>query len=64
MMVNGNFVSSPVRFNVKSADKAVDMNGNDLYKVVGCACASIAPSEKHNNATAINWLPLFLKSIY
>jgi hypothetical protein len=54
MIVNGNFVSCPVRFSAKSRDKAVDMNGNDLFEVVGCACASIAPSEKHNNATAIN----------
>ena len=34
MMVNGNFVSCPVRFSAKSGDKTVDMNGNDLYEVV------------------------------
>ena len=33
MMVNGNFVSCPVRFNAKSGDKTVDMNGSDLYEV-------------------------------
>lgn len=34
MMVNGNFVSCPVRFSAKNGDKTVDMNGNDLYEVV------------------------------
>ena len=34
MMVNGNFVSCPVRFSAKSGEKTVDMNGNDLYEVV------------------------------
>lgn len=34
MMVNGDFVSCPVRFSAKSGDKIVDMNGNDLYEVV------------------------------
>ena len=34
MMVNGNFVSCPVRFSAKSGAKAVDMNGSDLYEVV------------------------------
>ncbi len=34
MMVNGNFVSCPVRFSAKSGAKTVDMNGNDLYEVV------------------------------
>jgi uncharacterized protein len=34
MMVNGNFVSCPVRFSAKSGDKTVDMNGNDLYEVI------------------------------
>ena len=34
LMVNGNFVSCPVRFNAKNGDKTVDMNGNDLYEVV------------------------------
>jgi hypothetical protein len=33
-MVNGNFVSSPVRFSAKSGDKTVEMNGNDLYEVI------------------------------
>ncbi|MEZ2336275.1 nuclear transport factor 2 family protein [Mucilaginibacter sp. RCC_168] len=33
MMVNGNFVSCPVRFSAKSGAKAVDMNGSDLYEV-------------------------------
>ena len=33
MMVNGNFVSCPVRFSAKSGAKTVDMNGNDLYEV-------------------------------
>ena len=33
MMVNGNFVSCPVRFSAKSGNKTVDMNGNDLYEV-------------------------------
>lgn len=35
MMVNGNFVSCPVRFSAKTGDKSIDMNGNDLYEVVG-----------------------------
>ena len=34
MMVNGNFVSCPVRFSAKSGDKSFEMNGNDLYEVV------------------------------
>ncbi len=34
MMVNGNFVSCPVRFSAKNGDKTIDMNGNDLYEVV------------------------------
>ena len=34
MMVNGNFVSCPIRFSAKNGDKTVDMNGNDLYEVV------------------------------
>ena len=34
LMVNGNLVSSPVRFNSKSGDKTVEMNGNDLYEVI------------------------------
>ena len=34
LMVNVNLVSSPVRFNAKSGDKIVDMNGNDLYEVI------------------------------
>ena len=34
LMVNGNFVSSPVRFSAKSGDKTVEMNGNDLYEVI------------------------------
>jgi ketosteroid isomerase-like protein len=34
MMVNGNFVSCPVRFIAKSGDKSVEMDGNDLYEVV------------------------------
>ena len=35
MMVNGNFVSCPVRFSAKTGDNSIDMNGNDLYEVVG-----------------------------
>ena len=34
LIVNGNLVSSPVRFNAKSGDKTVEMNGNDLYEVI------------------------------
>lgn len=34
MMVNGNFVSCPIRFSAKNGNKTVDMNGNDLYEVV------------------------------
>jgi len=34
MMVNGNFVSCPVRFSAKNGDKSVEMDGNDLYEVV------------------------------
>lgn len=34
LMVNGNFVSSPVRFSAKSGGKTVEMNGNDLYEVI------------------------------
>jgi ketosteroid isomerase-like protein len=34
MMVNGNFVSCPVRFSAKSGDKSVEMDGSDLYEVV------------------------------
>ena len=34
MMVNGNFVSCPVRFSAQSGDKSVEMDGNDLYEVV------------------------------
>ncbi len=34
MMVNGSFVSCPIRFSAKNANKTVDMNGNDLYEVV------------------------------
>lgn len=33
MMVNGNFVSCPIRFSAKNGNKTVDMNGNDLYEV-------------------------------
>ena len=33
MMVNGNFVSCPIRFSAKNGDKTVDMNGSDLYEV-------------------------------
>lgn len=33
LMVNGNLVSSPVRFSAKSGDKTVEMNGNDLDEV-------------------------------
>ena len=33
MMVNGNFVSCPVRFSARNGNKTVDMNGNDLYEV-------------------------------
>ena len=35
MMVNGNFVSCPVRFTAKSGTKTIDMNGSDLYEVLG-----------------------------
>jgi hypothetical protein len=35
MMVNGNFVSCPIRFSAKNGDKTLDMIGNDLYEVVG-----------------------------
>lgn len=35
MMVNGNFVSCPVRFTAKSGTKTIEMNGNDLYEVLG-----------------------------
>ena len=34
MMVNGNFVSCPVRFSAKNGNKSVEMNGNDLYEVL------------------------------
>jgi uncharacterized protein len=34
MMVNGNLVSCPVRFNARKGDKSVDMDGNDLYEVI------------------------------
>jgi uncharacterized protein len=34
MMVNGNFVSCPIRFSAKNGNKSVDMAGNDLYEVV------------------------------
>ncbi len=34
LMVNGNFVSSPVRFSAKSGDKTVEMNGNDVFEVI------------------------------
>ena len=34
MMVNGNFVSCPIRFSAKNGNKTVDMNGSDLYEVV------------------------------
>ena len=34
IMVNGNFVSCPVRFSAKSSDKTVEMAGNDLYEVI------------------------------
>lgn len=34
MMVNGNFVSCPVRFSAKNGEKSVEMNGNDLFEVV------------------------------
>lgn len=34
MMVNGNFISCPVRFSAKKGDRSVNMNGNDLYEVV------------------------------
>jgi ketosteroid isomerase-like protein len=34
MMVNGDFVSCPVRFTAKSGAKTVDMNGSDLYEVL------------------------------
>jgi hypothetical protein len=34
MMVNGNFVSCPVRFSAKSGDRSVEMDGNDLYEVL------------------------------
>lgn len=34
MMVNGNFVSCPIRFSAVNGDKTVDMNGNDLYQVM------------------------------
>ena len=34
MMVNGNLVSCPVRFSAVSGDKAIAMNGNDVYDVV------------------------------
>lgn len=34
MMVNGNFVSCPVRFSAKNGDKSVEMDGNDLYEIV------------------------------
>ena len=34
MMVNGNFVSCPVRFSAKNGDMSVEMDGNDLYEVV------------------------------
>ena len=34
MMVNGNFVSCPVRFSGKNGANTIDMNGNDLYEVV------------------------------
>ena len=34
MMVNGNFVSCPVRFSAKNGEKSVEMSGNDLYEVV------------------------------
>lgn len=32
-MVNGNFVSCPVRFSAKCGAKTVDMDGSDLYEV-------------------------------
>lgn len=34
LMANGNFVSFPVNFTGKIADKTLDMNGVDLFEVV------------------------------
>lgn len=34
LMVNGNFVSCPVRFSAKSSNNSMEMNGNDLFEVV------------------------------
>lgn len=41
MMVNGNFVSCPVRFSAKSGDKSVEMDGSDLYEVVDGKIAQV-----------------------
>lgn len=41
MMVNGNYVSCPVRFSAKSGNKSVEMAGNDLYEVVDGKIAQV-----------------------
>ncbi len=41
MMVNGNFVSCPIRFSAKNGNKTVDMAGNDLYEVVDGKIAQV-----------------------
>ena len=55
MMVNGNFVSCPVRFSAKSGDKIVDMNGNDLYEVIDGKIVQVWLFSEDQNAEDEFW---------
>ena len=55
MMVNGNFVSCPVRFSAKSGDKSFEMNGNDLYEVVDGKIVQVWLFSEDQDAEDLFW---------
>lgn len=55
LMVNGNFVSSPVRFSAKSGDKTVEMNGNDLFEVIDGKIVQVWLFSEDQNAEDEFW---------
>ncbi|MFZ6843075.1 nuclear transport factor 2 family protein [Undibacterium sp. RuTC16W] len=55
MMVNGNFVSCPVRFSAKNGAKTVDMNGSDLFEVIDGKIAQVWLFSEDQSAEDAFW---------
>lgn len=55
LMSNGNLVSFPVRFSGKIGDKAVDMNGVDLFEVIDEKIVQVWPFSEDQAAEDEFW---------